>query len=205
VGKGVGAISTNTVVGLNALNGSNTGLGANCAFGNLSLSSNTSGQQNSGFGYASLRYNTTGQHLSGFGTNALQNNITGSFNTSCGSASLYFNTTGSNNSALGYQALYNNTTNVATLGSITGGTGYNGGASGGPLTVQSSLSSGSAVGSAGGSYPTLSITVVSGVITAATLVTNGVGFQDTTTVLTVTSAAMVTAGFAAVVQDSQYQ
>jgi hypothetical protein len=81
------------------------------------------------------------------------------------------------------------------LGSFasTQGTGYNGGASGGPLTVQASLSSGATAAG----YPTVSITVTSGAITGCTLVTFGAGFKDTTTVLTVTSADMVTAGFAA--------
>ena len=226
VGKGGGAVASNTAVGFQAINASATGVN-NVALGYQSLKANTSGNNNTSVGYTSLISNTTGSNNTAVGLSALNVNTTGAQNTAVGYTALQNNTTASNNVAVGYLslsanttgtsnsalgvnslnanilganntsigfgALQNNTTNVATLGTIVGGTGYNGGASGGPFTVQASLSSGTAATT----YPTLSITVVSGVITAATLVTNGVGFKDTTTVLTVTSAAMVTAGFAA--------
>lgn len=128
------------------------------------------------------------------GVNALSIVTTGGTNTAIGLNTLPKVTISSGSTAIGSSALANNTTNVATLGSITGGTGYNGGAAGGPLVVQSSLSSGSTALT----YPTLNITVnASGAITVATIAVNGTGFKDITTVLTVTSAAMVAAGFAA--------
>ena len=168
-----------------AWSGSLTGLTTITTTNDTTISTLTVGKgggavaTNTAVGYQTINVNSTGSQNSAVGYQALSNNVTGS-----------------NNTAIGSSALKANTTAVATLGAITGGTGYNGGASGGPFTVQASLSSGTAVVT-GGTYPTLSITVTTGVITAATLVTNGTGFVDTTTVLTVTSAAMVTAGFAA--------
>ena len=213
---GYQALTNNTIGGSNSslgyyALGSNTTGNENTAVGNLSSNSNTTGSNNVSVGSYSLYSNSTGGRNNGLGRGTLYGNTTGSSNQAMGYSALYSNTIGSNNVALGdytlqinttasnltavgHNALLNNTTNVATLGSISaGGTGYNGGASGGPLTVQASLSSGSTATT----YPTLAITVTSGVITAATLVTNGVGFKDITTVLTVTSAAMVTAGFSA--------
>jgi len=199
----------NTAVGYQALQ-ANTTASSSTAIGYAALLNNTTGAQNTAVGTQALQANTTGTtstavgyqaaistttaNVDAFGYQALRFNTTGTNNAAFARGALSGNILGANNTAVGFSALTANTTNVATLGSITaGGTGYNGGASGGPLTVQASLSSGSAATT----YPTLSITVTSGVITAATLVTNGVGFVDTTTVLTVTSAAMVTAGFAA--------
>jgi len=167
--------------------------GNNMAVGPASMYNLTSGQQNIAIGASTLIAATTASFNSAIGFQALYNN-NGAYNVAIGHNTLQNNTTTGGIVGIGALALQANTTNVATLGAISaGGTGYNGGASGGPLTVQASLSSGSTAVT----YPTLSITVTSGVITAATLVTNGVGFKDTTTVLTVTSAAMVTAGFAA--------
>ena len=197
------ALTTNTAnrnTAVGAYAGRNNSTGTITAIGWNVLGANTTGTRNVAIGgndsilNAAMQANTTGANNNAIGVAALTSNVNGSNNVAMGTNSLGTNTIGTSNTAIGYTALYNTTSTVATLGAITGGTGYNGGASGGPFTVQSSLSSGTA---AIGLYPTLSITVVSGVITAATLVTNGTGFVDTTTVLTVTSAAMVTGGFAA--------
>jgi hypothetical protein len=198
---GVGAsVTTATVLTVAAALIGGTGSGFSIPVATFAV-----GQYNAGVGNSTLRQNTTGSGNTALGHFALLNNTTGTGNVGIGSnvvgsgnGTLGFSTLGNYNTAVGQYALSNSTTNVATLGAITsGGTGYNGGASGGPFTVQASLSSGTAVGTTGGSYPTLSITVTSGVITASTLVTNGAVFVNTNTVLTVTSAAMVTAGFAA--------
>lgn len=196
-GRAVSALSI-TTTNDSSINGQTIGKGgsnvaSNTAHGTTVLTANTSGANNAGFGSQALFSNTTGSGNTASGQQSLLFTTTGSNNSGHGIGTIYQNTTGSFNTAIGRYALFNCTTAVATLGAITGGTGYNGGASGGPFTVQSSLSSGTSAGT----YPTLSITVVSGVITAATLVTPGAKFQDTTTILTVTSAAMVTAGFAA--------
>jgi hypothetical protein len=100
VGRGAGAVSTNTAVGYTALN------------------ANTSGQYNAGFGYEALKNNTTGNGNNAFGIDALLTNTTGSSNSAFGFGALQFNTTASNNTAVGYQAGYSNTTatDVVALG-----------------------------------------------------------------------------------------
>jgi hypothetical protein len=118
VGKGGGAVSTNTAVGANALaNASNTGAN-NAAFGSNVLGVNTSGGVNAGFGINSLAANTTGGNNAGFGVASLSANTTGSFNVACGQAALQTNTTAGNSVAVGYQALYsNNATQNTAIGS----------------------------------------------------------------------------------------
>ena len=125
VGRGAGAVSTNTAVGASALNanttgGRNTAVGRNAlltsttpsdnsAFGDSALGSNTTGAQNSAVGRTSLLGNTTGSSNAGFGYESLYTNSSGNYNTAIGNSSLYSNTTASNNTAVGYQALYNST------------------------------------------------------------------------------------------------
>jgi len=86
VGRGVGALPSNTVVGANALSSSNTGTSL-VAVGESALLSNTSGANSTAVG----RY-------------ALYANITGGSNTASGFQALFSNTTASNNTAVGYQA-----------------------------------------------------------------------------------------------------
>ena len=109
VGRGAGAVSTNTAVGASALSGSNTG-SENTAIGQASLSGNTSGASNSGFGQSALNANTTGAQNSAFGQAALFKNTTANYNNAFGQAALYFNLTGANNSAFGQATLFSNTT-----------------------------------------------------------------------------------------------
>jgi hypothetical protein len=92
VGKGLGSVATNTMVGTAA------------------LSFNTTGSSNTSAGFQSLQFNTTGSQNTSVGVNSLQNNTTGSFNTSIGSETLNKNTTGFNNTAVGRVALRDNTT-----------------------------------------------------------------------------------------------
>jgi hypothetical protein len=92
VGRGAGAVATNTAVGFNA------------------LAANTSGAFNAGLSYNALTSNTTGQSNSAAGLNSLVNNTTGSSNSAFGSSALSSNTTASNNTAVGHQAGYSNTT-----------------------------------------------------------------------------------------------
>ena len=108
VGKGGGAVSTNTVVGNGALTATNTG-GYNTVVGNFALVSATSGSGSTAVGYASLGQNTTGRNQA-FGTQALTSNTTGTSNTAVGDNALQANTTASANTALGYQAGYTGTT-----------------------------------------------------------------------------------------------
>ena len=146
VGKGNGAVATNTAIGAGAIGAvatgtSETGVGylalgnvssgnQNTAVGAASLQNTTTGYQNTGIGFQALKTNTTGASNSGFGNSTLYTNSTGSSNTAIGDSALFSNTTASNNTAVGYQAGYSNTTGVnnvfvgSSAGANTTG-GYN--------------------------------------------------------------------------------
>ena len=118
VGRGAGAVATNTVVGSNALAANSTGaevtaigrnaLAANTvsystAVGANALTANTTGAANAAFGAYSLATNTTGAGNSAFGAlgfglsdSALQANTSGSYNSAFGLGALAKNTTASN-------------------------------------------------------------------------------------------------------------
>ena len=125
VGKGAGAVSTNTAVGASALAANSTGnnstaIGyetlklstgdANTAIGAGALDANTSGSFNSAVGRSALGAATTANSNSAFGYLALLSNTTGASNVSVGAEALYSNTTAINNTAVGYQAGYSQTT-----------------------------------------------------------------------------------------------
>jgi hypothetical protein len=109
VGRGAGAVSTNTAVGTSAL-AANTSGSVNAAFGNQALFSNTTSSGNDAFGSKAAYATTTGSFISAFGHESLLSNTTGSSNSAMGFQALYNNTTASNNTAVGYQAGYSNTT-----------------------------------------------------------------------------------------------
>jgi hypothetical protein len=112
VGRGAGAVATNTVVGYQA------------AFSNVSGSNNSylgyqsgyyqTGSSNTALGYGALvgtaAVSNTGTNSVAIGLNALIANYSGGFNTAVGSEALKANTTASNNTAVGYQAGYTNQT-----------------------------------------------------------------------------------------------
>jgi hypothetical protein len=108
VGRGAGAVSTNTAVGFSVL--SNATAGSNSAFGYGAMLANTSGGYNTAVGQESLRFNTTASNNTAVGYQAGYSNTTGADNTAVGLGSLYSNTTGEVNSALGVNALRANTT-----------------------------------------------------------------------------------------------
>jgi hypothetical protein len=145
VGKGGGAVSTNTAVGASALAGTNTG-GLNTGLGYQALQTNTSGTSNTALGYLALNANTTanyntavgdrvlrvstGAANTGVGGIALYSNTTGANNTSVGEESLFSNTTASNNTAVGYQAGYSGVTaprntSIGYKAGYANTTGYN--------------------------------------------------------------------------------
>jgi hypothetical protein len=64
VGKGGGAIASNTAVGLGAVGG--TGV-QNTGFGQYPLTNNTSGGSNTAVGFYPLVANTTGTNMQGMG------------------------------------------------------------------------------------------------------------------------------------------
>jgi hypothetical protein len=125
VGKGGGAVSTNTAVGASALvanttGANNTAVGSGAAFSTTTPNGvsafgfraaylNTTGI-NEAFGYQALYFNTTGTNNTAIGYAALQTNTTGSTNVAVGQISLFSNTTGGTNVAVGQSALYSNTT-----------------------------------------------------------------------------------------------
>lgn len=132
IGKGTGAVATNSAFGVGVLAAITTGL-SNTAFGYLSqantidgtnnasfggqaLQANTSGIYNTAIGDGALKLTTTGSHNTGIGGDALHDNTEGENNTSIGVDSLQRNTTGSNNVAVGNNALVFNTTGTQNVG-----------------------------------------------------------------------------------------
>jgi hypothetical protein len=124
VGKGGGAVATNTAVGASALAATNTGGKCtafgyqaltlttgkeNTAFGSDAGASMTSGEGLAAFGWNAAKLNT-GDNITAIGHNSLGANTTGTNNTACGNAALTANTTGGSNVAVGRQALVANTT-----------------------------------------------------------------------------------------------
>ena len=139
VGKGGGAVSTNTAVGASALAGNSTGSGVT-ALGYNALNASTANRNTAvGWNAASLTTsgtvtavgayvlynNSTGVSNTAVGGNdnvtsaALQSNTTGSYNVGIGIGALQGNTTASNNTAVGYQAGYAQTTGGSYAGYST--------------------------------------------------------------------------------------
>jgi len=144
VGKGAGAVATNTAVGASAL-AANTSGASGVAIGNSALLNNTTASNNTAVGYLAISNNTTGTSNTGFGfavagsgsaTTGAINNITaigyaalakttGDNNTAVGRLASYNNSSGTNNVSVGDSALFNNTT-----GSLSTAVGYQAGYSG---------------------------------------------------------------------------
>jgi hypothetical protein len=127
VGKGAGAVSTNTAVGASAL-AANTSGTFSTAVGYEAGKANTNGYSITAVGARagwvvngaanftavgtdSGRTSTTAASASFFGANSGFSNTTGSYLVAVGDGALYSNTTASNNTAVGYQAGYSATTN----------------------------------------------------------------------------------------------
>ena len=110
VGKGGGAVATNTAVGVNALVATTGSSSNNSAFGSAAGSAFTSGSRNTALGFNALLLNTTGNENTAVGGNSLNKSTTPSGNTAVGYVALYENTTGGSNVAVGASALQNNTT-----------------------------------------------------------------------------------------------
>ena len=112
VGRGAGAVSSNTAVGASAFaSGSNSG-GFGVAVGTSAGASNTTATGTTAVGWSALQANTTGSNNAAFGADVMFSNTTGAANTAVGNSALRFNTTASNNTAVGYQSLYLNTTGI---------------------------------------------------------------------------------------------
>jgi hypothetical protein len=113
VGRGAGAVATNTAVGNGALVLNSTGAQI-ASFGLNALYSNTTGSFNTALGSQALTSSTTSSNNTAVGTYSMLFNTTGASNTAVGSNALYSNTTASNNTAVGYKAAFSNTTATAT-------------------------------------------------------------------------------------------
>jgi hypothetical protein len=109
VGKGGGAIVSNTAFGQDVLVSNTTG-SFNAGFGRYTLYSNTTGVNNAAFGRQAMTTNTTGTENTATGNLALLSNTTGSYNVASGMQALQANTTASENTAIGWKAGYSNTT-----------------------------------------------------------------------------------------------
>jgi len=126
VGQGGGSVSTNTVVGIDALKLNTTG-NNNTAVGYASMRNNTASSQNTSLGINALytqqnsgTSNGAGGWINNFGDNTAiglaalywnngsgsdpSGNLSGAWNTAVGLNALYFNTTGYYNTAIGLQA-----------------------------------------------------------------------------------------------------
>jgi hypothetical protein len=114
VGRGAGAVSTNTAVGASALNNGSLSGGENVGLGYNSAQGLTTGVRNTILGSQSGQNLTTGSDNILIGYRTVYNaTSTGSNNVAVGSQSLYSNTTASNNTAVGYQAGYSVTASGA--------------------------------------------------------------------------------------------
>jgi hypothetical protein len=111
VGRGAGAVASNTAVGASALAANTTG-NFNTALGASAGSKITTGTENTAIGQGSMSNGAaiTSDYNTSVGTSSLYNLTSGSANTALGKSALQSNTTASNNTAVGYQALNSNTT-----------------------------------------------------------------------------------------------
>jgi hypothetical protein len=160
----------------------NTSGSYNVGIGSQALFSNSSGGSNFGIGFQSLYNNTTGSYNQSLGRGTLYSNTIGDNNVAFGSNNLSNNTTSSNLTAIGHNALQSNTTNVATLGTITGGSGYTNG-------TYTAVAMTPVSGATFITYPTVTVVVSGNAVSSVTLVTNGVGASSVAaTVLTVAAA-----------------
>ena len=177
IGKGLASVATNTAHGTSALAAITTG-NNNVGLGYQALAATTGGNFNIALGSTALAANTSGGSNTAIGYGALSRSVSGSNNISIGQATLPLNTIGSSNVAVGHQAGNGLTSGLATLGTITAGTGYTNGTYN---TVAFSYVSGPTASN----YGLANVTVAGGVVTAVVIANVGSGWTGTGTVLTV--------------------
>lgn len=114
IGRGSGAIATNTRVGTTSLNSNITGYD-NVAIGVTALRDNTTGFRNIAIGnQAGLRITTGTQNIA-IGVTVLTSNLTGANNIAIGYNALVYNTN-SNHIGIGDESLFNNTSASSNIG-----------------------------------------------------------------------------------------
>jgi len=126
VGRGAGAVATNTAVGSSALVNNSSGY-ENAAFGYLALTSNTTGYDNTAIGRAAMNTNIGGFSNTAIGALSSYYNTTGSSNVAVGMSALQTNTVSSSNTAVGFQAGYAATGSNATVVGYQAGYSQTGG------------------------------------------------------------------------------
>jgi hypothetical protein len=127
IGRGAGAVSTNTAAGSTALAANTTG-NTNTAVGFAALNANTQGISNTAIGSSALIANTTGGNNTAVGRSAFTNSITGNSNTAVGSGSLFTADGASSNTAIGFYSLLSLETgsNNTAVGSGAGSSSISG-------------------------------------------------------------------------------
>ena len=166
VGRGAGAVATNTAVGASALAANTSGTG-NVAFGNSALGTNITGSYqvavgagalytskagpNTAVGYYALNANNTGVNNVAVGNGAMQSNTGGYNNVAMGGSALSTNLNGIANTAIGHNSLLNVTNSYNTAlgmysGTNMGNTTYNTAIGYTALYTQTTGSSNTAVG-----------------------------------------------------------
>jgi len=108
VGRGNGAVATNTAVGKQALSSVSSG-SQNTGTGYESLLTVNAGAGNTGCGYHSLRSTGVGGNNTAVGRSAMLGNLEGNSNVALGANALETNTVGDANVCLGFYAGYNAT------------------------------------------------------------------------------------------------
>jgi hypothetical protein len=127
VGRGAGAVASNTAVGASALAATATGSNV-VAVGYQAGTAVTSADNSTFVGAQAGLGSTTCTGVVAVGSAALYANTSGSYNTAIGQQALRFNTTASYNTAVGYQSLYSNTTGTenTAIGRVAGYTNSTG-------------------------------------------------------------------------------
>jgi hypothetical protein len=121
VGKGGGAVATNTAIGYQAINAIATGT-LNTAVGYQALKALTSGLQNVAIGSGALIALTSGLQNIAVGNSTLSQQTSGSNNTAVGHGALYQSGNSASNSAVGRGSLSSATGGGNTaLGDLSGG------------------------------------------------------------------------------------
>ena len=105
IGRGGGAVNTNTRVGVSAL-AANTSGSQNTAYGYQALFTNNIGASNTAIGHRVLRAAGVGNNNIGIGKDALLVTLSGSKNLAIGNNAMETNQTGSGNVCLGHYAGY---------------------------------------------------------------------------------------------------
>jgi len=105
VGRGGGAVSSNTRVGYNTLENNSSG-SQNTAYGFESSYANSSGAANTAIGVRVLRANSVGSNNIGLGRDTLLSNTDGNQNIGVGNNALFSVTSGDSNVCIGHYAGY---------------------------------------------------------------------------------------------------